>query len=234
MSDSLYLETVGLSKYSCDQKVPLIKDVSLGVKRGEWIAIIGPSSSGKTLLLELIGGLQKPSLGSVRINGQDITQLNRKESSTLRAKMIGYIPQKYELLNYLTVTENVYLPMIFAGHPREIRINRAESLLKGIGLADQLRDHVAELSEGQKQRVAIARALANNPPIVLADEPTSNLDLETGSLVINFLHNSKAQHSTLLCATHDLRIMRLCDRLVWIEKGEITKINEKHDVTFKL
>jgi len=101
-------------------------------------------------------------------------------------------------------------------------------------MVDQLNHLVTDISEGQKQRVAIARALVNNPPILLADEPTSNLDLDTGSLVINFLHNLKAQHQTLLCVTHDLRIMRLCDRLVWMEKGEITKIDEKHDIIFKL
>jgi len=234
MTDSLHVEIVGLCKYSQKYKVPLIKDVNLRVKKGEWLSIIGSSDGGKSLLLNLIGGFQKPSSGIIKIDGKETTQLSRSELAIFRSKAIGYIPQRFEFLPYLTVMENIWLPMIFAGHTKEIREKRAIALLKEIMLLDKSNSTPMELSEGQRQRIAIARALANDPHLILADEPSSNIDLETGSIIINLFHKLKAQNYTFICATHDLRIIRLSDKVVWIEKGEIIKTEEQNDILLKL
>jgi len=199
--------------------------VDLRIGRGEYVSIVGPSGSGKTTLFNMIGGLDRPTRGKVYIDGVDISQLDAYELAWLRCRKIGYIFQTFNLIQVLTAAENVALPTIFAGVPRDEGMRKAEKLLKSVGLGDRLQHRPTELSAGQQQRVAIARAIANDPAIILADEPTGNLDLNTGMEIIDLLHGlNKAQGLTLIAATHDLKMIRASDRVVWLRDGRIEKI----------
>ena len=199
--------------------------VDLDISRGEYLSIVGPSGSGKTTLFNLIGGLDKPTKGSVYIDGVDISQLDAYELAWLRCRKIGYIFQSYNLIQVLTALENVALPTVFAGVPREEGTTKAKKLLESVGLGERLNHRPTELSAGQQQRVAIARALANDPSIILADEPTGNLDLNTGMEIIDLLHGlNKTRGLTLIAATHDTKMIKASDRIVWMRDGKIEKI----------
>ena len=205
--------------------IKALDGVDLDISRGEYISIVGPSGSGKTTLFNLIGGLDKPTKGSVYIDGVDISQLDAYELAWLRCRKIGYIFQSFNLIQVLTALENVALPTVFAGIPREEGSNKAKKLLESVGLGDRLNHRPMELSAGQQQRVAIARALANDPSIILADEPTCNLDLNTGMEIIDLLHGlNKTRGLTLIAATHDLKMIKASDRIVWMRDGKIEKI----------
>lgn len=205
--------------------IKALDGVDLDISRGEYISIVGPSGSGKTTLFNLIGGLDKPTKGSVYIDGVAISQLDAYELAWLRCRKIGYIFQSFNLIQVLTALENVALPTVFAGVPREEGSNRAKKLLESVGLRDRLNHRPTELSAGQQQRVAIARALANDPSIILADEPTGNLDLNTGMEIIDLLHGlNKTRGLTLIAATHDLKMIKASDRIVWMRDGKIEKI----------
>lgn len=207
------------------EKVKALDGVDLSVGRGEYISIVGPSGSGKTTLFNLIGGLDKPTQGSVFIDGVDISQLDAYELAWLRCRKIGYIFQSFNLIQVLTALENVSLPTVFAGIPREDGLKKARSLLESVGLGNRLDHRPGELSAGQQQRVALARALANDPSIILADEPTGNLDLNTGMEIIDLLHGlNKTRGLTLVAATHDLKMIKASDRIVWMRDGRIEKI----------
>jgi len=208
--------------------IKALSNVNLKVKTGEYVSIMGPSGSGKTTLFNMIGGLDRPTSGSVYISGSDISKLDAYELAWLRCRKIGYIFQTFNLLPTLTALENVELPMIFAGVPREKRLSKAKKLLEMVGLGDRLNHKPQELSGGQQQRVAIARALANDPSIVLADEPTGNLDLSTGLEIINMLRKlNKEKGVTIVTATHDLKMINVSDRIVWIRDGKIERIQER-------
>ena len=199
--------------------------VDLDISRGEYLSIVGPSGSGKTTLFNLIGGLDKPTKGSVYIDGVDISQLDAYELAWLRCRKIGYIFQSFNLIQVLTALENVALPTVFAGVPREEGTTKAKKLLESVGLGERLNHRPTELSAGQQQRVAIARALANDPSIILADEPTGNLDLNTGMEIIDLLHGlNKTRGLTLIAATHDTKMIKASDRIVWMRDGKIEKI----------
>ncbi|MCB2173250.1 ABC transporter ATP-binding protein, partial [archaeon] len=186
-----------------DETVKALDGVDLDIGRGEYVSIVGPSGSGKTTLFNLIGGLDKPTQGNVFIDGVDISQLDAYELAWLRCRKIGYIFQSFNLIQVLTALENVALPTVFAGTPHEEGLKKAEKLLTSVGLGKRIHHRPGELSAGQQQRVAIARALANDPAIILADEPTGNLDLQTGQEIIDLLHGlNKAQGLTLVAATH--------------------------------
>ena len=205
--------------------IKALDGVDLDISRGEYISIVGPSGSGKTTLFNLIGGLDKPTNGSVYIDGVAISQLDAYELAWLRCRKIGYIFQSFNLIQVLTALENVALPTVFAGVPREEGSNKAKKLLKSVGLGDRLNHRPTELSAGQQQRVAIARALANDPSIILADEPTGNLDLNTGMEIIDLLHGlNKTRGLTLIAATHDTKMIKASDRIVWMRDGKIEKI----------
>jgi len=205
--------------------IKALDGVDLDISRGEYISIVGPSGSGKTTLFNLIGGLDKPTKGSVYIDGVAISQLDAYELAWLRCRKIGYIFQSFNLIQVLTALENVALPTVFAGVPREEGSNKAKKLLKSVGLGDRLNHRPTELSAGQQQRVAIARALANDPSIILADEPTGNLDLNTGMEIIDLLHGlNKTRGLTLIAATHDTKMIKASDRIVWMRDGKIEKI----------
>jgi len=207
------------------ETVKALDGVELEIRRGEYVSIVGPSGSGKTTLFNLVGGLDKPTKGNVFIDGVDISQLDAYELAWLRCRKIGYIFQSFNLIQVLTALENVSLPTVFAGTPHDEGLKKAEKLLDQVGLGERLHHRPTELSAGQQQRVAIARALANDPAIILADEPTGNLDLNTGMEIIDLLHGlNKMRGLTLVAATHDLKMIKASDRIVWMRDGVVERI----------
>ncbi len=212
-------------------KVPAIDSISFKIKRGEFMLLMGPSGSGKTTLFNMIGGLDKPSQGSVFIDEVDISKLDAYELAWLRNKKIGYIFQTFNLIPVLTAFENVELPMVFAGLDRDERDQKVKDLLRRVGLGERMYHKPTELSGGQQQRVAIARALANDPAIILADEPTGNLDLNTGLEIINLLKElNREKNVTIMTATHDLKLLDVADRILWLRDGKVERIEERAEV----
>ncbi len=203
--------------------VTALKDVSLTVKTGEFASIIGKSGSGKSTLLSMLGALDIPTSGSIEVDGVDIAKLSASQQTAYRAKKIGFVFQYYNLIPNLTALENVTLALEFGGMPASKRKARAEQLLDSVGLTakEQLRKP-SRLSGGQQQRVSIARALANQPAIVLADEPTGNLDSETGKKIFDLLHKlSRSENTTILAVTHDMDIAGKTDRTFKLKDGKI-------------
>ncbi len=206
-------------------QIKALDGVDIEINRGEYISIVGPSGSGKTTLFNLVGGLDRPTRGKVYIDGVDISQLDAYELAWLRCRKIGYIFQTFNLIPVLTALENVSLPTVFAGVPRDEGLEKAHKLLTSVGLGERVHHRPGELSAGQQQRVAIARAMANDPAIILADEPTGNLDLNTGMEIIDLLHGlNRTRGMTLIAATHDLKMITASDRVVWMRDGAIEKI----------
>ena len=206
-------------------QIKALDGVDIEIDRGEYISIVGPSGSGKTTLFNLVGGLDRPTRGKVYIDGVDISQLDAYELAWLRCRKIGYIFQTFNLIPVLTALENVSLPTVFAGVPRDEGLEKAKKLLTSVGLGERVHHRPTELSAGQQQRVAIARAMANDPAIILADEPTGNLDLNTGMEIIDILHGlNRTRGMTLIAATHDLKMITASDRVVWMRDGAIEKI----------
>ncbi len=215
--------------------VQVLKGIDLKIKAGEYVSIMGPSGSGKTTLFNMIGGLDKPSVGSVFIDEIDISQLDAYELAWLRCRKIGYIFQTFNIIQVMTALENVTLPMIFAGVPDDEARERGMKLLDIVGLKERFQHKPFELSGGQQQRVAIARALANDPAIILADEPTGNLDLTTGEEIITLLKMlSREKEVTIISATHDLKMLNVSDRVIWISDGKIEKIEKREELSISL
>jgi len=215
--------------------VEALRGINLEIQRGEYISIMGPSGSGKSTLFNIIGGLDKPTDGRVYIDEVDIAQLDAYELAWLRCRKIGYIFQSFNLIPVMTALENVTLPMIFAGVPSEEGIEKAVDLLTMVGLGDRIQHKPLELSGGQQQRVAIARALANDPAIVLADEPTGNLDLNTGREIINLLKRMNEENGvTIISATHDLKMLDVSDRIFWIRDGRVEKVGARDEIELEV
>jgi putative ABC transport system ATP-binding protein len=213
------------------QTLRALDGVQLDIRRGEYISLMGPSGSGKSTLFNMIGGLDKPTEGSVFIDEVDMAQLDASELAYLRCRRIGYIFQTFNLIMVMTALENVTLPMIFAGIPTDEAAEKGIELLKTVGLGHRLHHKPSELSGGQQQRVAIARSFANDPVIILADEPTGNLDLRTGKEIIELLRvMNKDRGVTIISATHDLKMIDVSDRVVWIRDGKIERIEERADI----
>ncbi len=211
--------------------VKALDGVNLKVKRGEYLSVMGPSGSGKTTLFNMIGGIDRPTRGRVYIDGVDIAKLDAYELAWLRCRKIGYIFQTFNLIPVLTAKENVALPMIFLGVPKEEREKKAVELLKTVGLGDRIDHRPTELSGGQQQRVAIARALANDPALILADEPTGNLDLQTGLEIITLLREmNKEKGVTIIAATHDLKMIDVSDRIIYLRDGRIDRYETRAEV----
>ena len=207
-------------------EVIALNNVSMKIEDGEFIAIMGPSGSGKTTLLNLIGCLDKPTKGKIIIDGIDTSQLTDKQLTELRRDKIGFIFQQYYLIPTLTALENVELPMIFKGIPRSERIRRAKELLSLVGLEREMNRMPNELSGGQQQRVAIARALANDPSILLCDEPTGNLDRKSGKVVMDLIKKLNEERGvTVVLVTHDAEVARYAERVVRIVDGRITDVS---------
>jgi putative ABC transport system ATP-binding protein len=212
-----------------------LADVSLTINTGEYISIMGPSGSGKTTLFNCIGGLTKPTSGSVFIDEVDLAQLDAHELAWLRCRKIGYIFQSYNIVKVMTALENVTLPMLFAGVPPDEAQDRGVELLRRVGLGDRILHTPKELSGGQQQRVAIARAFANNPAIVLADEPTANLDLKTGAEIIQLMKEMNREHRvTVICSTHDHKMLDISDRIVWMRDGKLDRIARRDEVAIQV
>lgn len=209
--------------------VPALKNTNMELKKGEFVAVMGPSGSGKTTLLNLIGALDKPTKGKIYVDGKDLTTLKEKELTKLRRRTIGYIFQFYNLIPVLSAFENVELPMLIAGTPTKERQERARQLLETVGLADRGNHRPDELSGGEQQRVAIVRALANKPSIVLADEPTGDLDTKTGKEVMHTLRNlSKTEEATVIVVTHDPIVADLADRIFDMRDGTIIRCRSQN------
>ncbi len=199
-----------------------LRGVSLSVRRGETVAVVGPSGSGKSTLLNLIGGLDRPSRGRILLEGRNLAELDDDELALVRREKIGFVFQFFHLLPTLTCVENVALPLHLRGWSRRSAEARARELLALVGLGERL-DHLPEeLSGGERQRVAIARALAANPPVLLADEPTGNLDTRTGAEILTLLADLHTRlGTTMLIVTHDAQVARACARVVTLRDGQI-------------
>ena len=204
--------------------VPVLKDVSLTVEEGEYVAIMGPSGSGKTTLMNIIGCLDRPTSGTYELAGENVLKLKDRELSDLRLKSIGFVFQSFQLMPRESAVENVALPLSYAGVRKKERRSRATKALERVGLGDRVNFRPTQLSGGQKQRVAIARAMANDPAIILADEPTGNLDSKTSMDVIGLLKmTSQKFNQTIVMITHNEEIAQLADRIIRIEDGKIAR-----------
>ena len=219
---SVILENV-VKIYSNDNvKTLALRDVSLHIREGEFRIIAGPSGSGKTTLLNIIGGLDRPNAGKVIVEGDDITKYSEKELFEYRARMVGFVFQFFNLIPYLSAIENVMVPMHLLNMSREEKIKRAKELLKLVGLGGKEKSFPTQLSGGEQQRLAICVALANDPPIILADEPTGELDLETSRKIVELFKKLNSEFGkTLVLVTHDIAIVNYADRISIIRDGKI-------------
>lgn len=216
------------------QPVNALNGVDFSVHRGEYVSIMGPSGSGKTTLFNMIGGLDKPSQGRVFIDEVDIAALNTVELAWLRCHKIGYIFQSFNLIPVATALDNVMLPMTFAGMQQAEAQDKAADLLKKVGLGDRLLHKPLEMSGGQQQRVACARALANSPAIVLADEPTANLDRKTGEEIIDMLKSLNVTEGvSVITATHDHKMLAVSDRIAWLRDGKLERFQSRAEINIK-
>jgi len=203
-----------------------LKNLDLEVEKGEFVSIHGPSGAGKTTLLNLIAGLDKPTSGKVVVFGHDLAAYDENFLATFRCAYVGFVFQSYNLISTLTAIENVAFAVELAGWPRERIAKRSGNLLKLVGLEHRANHFPAQLSGGEQQRVAFARALANDPPLLLADEPTGNLDVGTGLEIVRILERMKANGKTVIVATHDERILELAIRTLRLHDGRIKDTNE--------
>ena len=206
-----------------DEVQTVLRGIDLDVKQGEFVAVLGPSGSGKSTLMNIIGCLDTPTSGSYALHGRDVSRLDEEELAQVRSREIGFIFQSFQLLPRQNAMENVELPLIYSGLPARERLPRAQQMLERVGLADKLYHYPNQLSGGQQQRVAIARALANNPTILLADEPTGALDQQTGRQVMALFHDLNEEGHTIIMITHDIGIARHARRIVRILDGELTE-----------
>ena len=214
------------------ETIQALRGVDIDIERGEYLSVMGPSGSGKTTLFNIIGGIDHPTEGTVVIDNVDLSGMSSKELAWLRCRKIGYIFQTFNLIPVLSALDNVALPMIFTGMPPEERIKKATELLTLVGLGDRLDHRPTQLSGGQQQRTAIARALANDPTIILADEPTGNLDLATGFSIVQLLYRLKVEKgTTVICATHDLKMIDVSDRVLFLRDGLIESSEKRRSLT---
>ena len=202
-----------------EEEVRAIDNISLEIPSGDFVSIIGPSGSGKSSLLLMLGGMLSPSLGKVFIDGESLYDLNPNEIANLRQKKIGFVFQTFNLIPYLSAIQNVQVPLLLRGLNEQDQTGKAEELLKRVGLEDRMHHKPSELSVGQQQRIALARMLANDPSVILADEPTGNLDPDMSQTVINFLTDLNQEGRTIVMVTHDMKVAKQAKRCVIISKG---------------
>ncbi len=228
MSEIVRTEKVEKVYQKGHNKVYALREISLNIAQGDYVSIRGPSGSGKSTLLHMLGCLDKPTAGQVIIDSVDVTVLNGIDLSKIRRDKIGFIFQSYNLLPILNAVENVELPMECKGVPKKERKEKAEHLIEMVGLSERKNHRPDELSGGEKQRVAIARALANEPAIILADEPTGNLDSETGERIVELLAKLNDElGTTIIVVTHDDRIASLAKRRICLRDGKITEDSKR-------
>jgi len=220
----LQLKNITKTYLSGTSEFDALKDVSLKISEGEFISITGPSGSGKSTLMHIIGLLDNPTSGEVILQGKDIARLNESELAVFRNKILGFVFQQFNLLSKTSSLENVMLPLLYSDIPSEKRKNLALEMLAKVNLSSKLKNLPSQLSGGEQQRVAIARALVNNPKIILADEPTGNLDSKTGREVIDLLHKlNKEEKRTIILVTHDPDLANEAERILVIKDGKITE-----------
>lgn len=227
------IDIQGITKTYVNGKlsVPVLYGIDLQVNKGEFVSIMGPSGSGKSTFMNILGCLDRPTTGSYRLNGDEVATLSDDELAFVRNKQIGFVFQSFNLLTKLTAVENVALPMIYAGIDKKTRNERAAALLASVGLGDRM-DHLpSELSGGQRQRVAIARALANNPAIIMADEPTGNLDSKSTIDVMNIFRGLYDEGRTIILVTHEPEIATYASRNVVLRDGLIVEDSQNHNMT---
>ncbi len=202
-------------------RIEVLKKVSLDIIKKDFALILGPSGSGKSTLLNMVGCLDVPTSGKIFLGGEDVSKLSEDELAGVRGRRIGFVFQQFNLLPHLTALENVIIPTIFQGISRENREMRAKKLLDSVGLGERINHRPAELSGGEKQRVAIARSLVNNPEIIVADEPTGNVDSKTGNVIMNILKDLNEKGRTVIVVTHDTELQRFANKIIKIKDGEI-------------
>ena len=226
-NEIIKLEKVCKNYQMGEELIRAVCEVDMSVKEGEFIAIMGPSGSGKSTLMNLVGSLDIPTKGKIFLDGKNIADLGESELAQIRGRKIGFIFQQFNLINSLTAKENVMLPMLFQDKSLEERKERAEKVLALVDLEHRMNHYPNQLSGGQQQRVAIARALSNDPEVVLADEPTGNLDTETGEKVLDFLQKLHKRGKTIIMVTHEPRLAREHAELTYhLVDGKIDKVKE--------
>ncbi len=217
------------------ETVHALDGVDIDITRGEYLSIMGPSGSGKSTLFNMIGGLDRPTAGSILLDGEDITKLSESKLAWLRGNRIGYVFQSFNLIPTLSAVGNVSLPLIFSGTPRPDAEKKAAEMLDQVGLGHRLTHRPEELSGGQRQRVAVARALVNRPAVILADEPTGNLDLKTGEEILTLLkERQREMGATVICATHDHKMLAASDRVVWLVDGKISRVSLREELNIEV
>ncbi len=224
MENNLVIETIDLHKeYKRDEfQVVALQNANMKVRRGEFVALMGPSGSGKSTLLYLIAAIDRPSQGRVRVLGEDLQTLSDKEIAHWRNEHVGFVFQTFNLIPVLTARENVELPLLLTNLTKKDRIDHAETALKLVGLGDRMTHYPRQLSGGQEQRVAIARAIVTDPALILADEPTGDLDANSAQEVLNILSTLNKEHGkTLVMVTHDRHAARHANKIRYLEKGEL-------------
>ena len=204
-------------------KVNALRGLNLEIRKGEFVAIMGPSGSGKSTAVNMVGALDIPTKGKIYLEKHDISKLPESDLAQIRGKKIGFIFQQFNLINTLRALENVTLPMIFQDIGRDERLETGKNLLQMVGLQERINHKPTELSGGEQQRVAIARSLANDPEVVLADEPTGNLDSKTGQMVIKFLEGLNKKGKTIIMVTHDTNVAKHAHRIEFLKDGKIIK-----------
>jgi putative ABC transport system ATP-binding protein len=233
----IILKAQGLTKvYTMGaEQVHALKGISLDVVRGHYVSIMGPSGSGKSTFFNIVGGLDKPTAGDVVMDGQRFGDLNSSQMAWIRCHKVGYIFQSFNLIPSMTALENVAIARIFSGRsPAEAR-HDAAAVLEQVGLGHRLNHVPSELSGGQQQRVAIARAMVNKPEMILADEPTGNLDLHTGEDIIRLLGDLQRERNiTVITATHDMKMLAASDVVVWIRDGQIARVAQRDEIKIQI
>lgn len=229
MESILHLENIRKSYYLGKQELPVLKGITMDIFRNEYVSLMGPSGSGKSTLMNILGCLDSPTAGKYILNGHDVSRMPDDDLALVRNKEIGFVFQQFNLLPRLSAAENVGLPLVYAGVTKKERIERSAAVLEKVKLSDRMHHKPNELSGGQCQRVAIARALINNPAIILADEPTGNLDSKTSYEIMDILGKIHADGNTVILVTHEDDISKFSHRIIRLKDGliETDNINEK-------
>jgi len=236
MQGIIHLDNIRKSYFLGKQELPVLKGISLDIYKNEYVALMGPSGSGKSTLMNILGCLDSPTGGSYILNGKDVSRMPDDDLAEVRNKEIGFVFQQFNLLPRLTAAENVALPLIYSGIAKKERIERAEAVLEKVKLVDRMHHKPNELSGGQCQRVAIARALINNPAIILADEPTGNLDSKTSYEIMDILGKIHDDGNTVILVTHEEDISKFARRIIRLKDGlvETDRLNEHPSVIEQL
>jgi putative ABC transport system ATP-binding protein len=223
----IYAQALGKAYQIGNEKLEVLKDITFSIPKAKFIVVSGPSGSGKTTLLNIIGGIDKPTTGKIFVEGQDLTVQDEDFLSDFRCNNVGFVFQSYNLVSTLTVAENVAFPMEWTGKPEDEIEKRITELLETLGLQNRANHFPAQLSGGEQQRVAFARALANDPQLILADEPTGNLDDKNAQKIVQVLQLLKEKGKTVIVSTHDVQIKQLADQVLCLEDGKLASENEQ-------